>query len=153
MKASKSKETGITHLHWGWNDEKAKKRDPLHIISIGIAVCGAGNLPRGTFFNDPAKVTCKKCLARMKNQPPPEPEPEPEPVKKRSNRVSDEALIGTIVKLRDNPRKAGSGAHTRMNFLLEYAGKSVAEYAKDGGNLTTLKNAIQMKVVKLRIES
>lgn len=145
----------LLHLHWGWDDPAQVKRDPLHTISIGIGACGAGNLPRGTFFNDTKKVTCPRCLEIAKQPPkpqPPAPEPEPAPKRQRANKLSDEALDGMIVKIKDNPKRPGTAAHTRWTLLLEFAGKSVKEFAKAGGNLTTLRNAIEQKIVKVNKE-
>lgn len=40
------------------------------------------------------------------------------------------------------PKKPGSSAHGRWSVLWKHDGKTVAEYAKAGGNLTTLANAM-----------
>jgi hypothetical protein len=49
----------------------------------------------------------------------------------------------------ENWRKPGTGAHTRAEFLMSYAGKTVEDYTAAGGNLETLTNAIKAKRAEL----
>ena len=47
------------------------------------------------------------------------------------------------------PKKPGSSAHGRWAVLWAHDGKTVKEYAAAGGNLTTLANAVERKLVKV----
>jgi hypothetical protein len=140
------------HLHWGWNDAAANKRDPLHTISIGIACCGAQNLERGFFVNDLEAVTCPACLEKAKAAPsrpsPPPPEPETVVHKAKASTGNGKGVIMVLVPR--NPRKPGTGKYERMALLLKHNGKTVAEFAEVGGNLETLRNAIKEQIVEVK---
>lgn len=57
----------------------------------------------------------------------------------------------TIHRLRDdNPKKPGTGAHERWEFLFRYAGRQVVDYQQAKGNMTTLANAIRMGYVEVK---
>jgi hypothetical protein len=150
----------VIHLHYGWDDAKQTKSIPLKVISIGIAVCGAKGLPRGTFVNEPKQVTCPACVARYKQgpatpspapEPAPEPKPEPPPKPvKSAPPVKGAPTTGTITALvKHNPRKPGSGKFDRMSLLLKHNGQSVEAFAAAGGNLETLRNAIREGIVSV----
>jgi hypothetical protein len=142
------------HLHWGWNDAAANKRDPLHTISIGIAACGAQHLPRGFFVNDPEAVTCSECLEKSKAAPIRRPDPPPSPApsvvaaKAKASTANGKGVIMVLVPR--NPRKPGSAKYERMALLLKHNGKTVAEFAEVGGNLETLRNAIKEQIVEVK---
>lgn len=55
-----------------------------------------------------------------------------------------------IVARGKNPKHEGSAAHERWNLLLRCDGKTVAEFLRDRGNPTTLRNAVARGVVQLR---
>jgi len=65
---------------------------------------------------------------------------DPESVPQGVLRVKTGALI---------PKKPGSSAHGRWSVLWAHDGKTVSEYAKAGGNLTTLANAVEKKLVSV----
>jgi hypothetical protein len=60
---------------------------------------------------------------------------------KRAAVFADDGVIQ--VKVRENPRKAGSGAHARFALLMSHDGKTVAQYKAADGNLETLENAVR----------
>lgn len=144
----------LIHLHWGWNDPAQVKRDPLHTISIGIACCGAQNIPRGFFVNDPEAITCKACMEKAKNapkrivEPPPPPKPEAVAAKAKASASNAKGVIMALVPR--NPRKPGTGKFERMALLLKHNGKTVDDFAKAGGNLETLRNAIKEQIVEVK---
>jgi len=55
------------------------------------------------------------------------------------------------IKLVDdkNPKKEGSDAHFRWNLLFQHDGKTVGAFIGQGGNPTTLKNAVKRGNVKV----
>jgi hypothetical protein len=153
MTLPKMKGTAI-HLHWGWNDAAANRRDPLHTISIGIGCCGAQNLPRGFFVNDLEAVTCQACLEKAKEKPKPQPTPPPPPApsvvaaKAKASTANGKGVIMVLVPR--NPRKPGTGKYERMALLLKHNGKTVEEFVEAEGNLETLKNAIKEQIVEVK---
>lgn len=57
----------------------------------------------------------------------------------------------TIRRLKNtNPKKAGSDAHERWEFLFKYAGRTVEDYKLAKGNMTTLSNAVKMGYVEIK---
>lgn len=57
----------------------------------------------------------------------------------------------TIYRIKDsNPKKVGTGAHERWEFLFKHAGKQIIDYAQAKGNMTTLANAIKMGYVEVK---
>jgi hypothetical protein len=56
-------------------------------------------------------------------------------------RFDDDAVITVTVD--KNPRKPGTGAHTRFALLMEHSGKTVGEYKTAKGNMETLENAVK----------
>jgi hypothetical protein len=138
------------HLHYGWNDLEQVKRTPLHIISIGIAECGAKDLPRGRFLNDPETVTCPACLIKAKEKPKPPEQPPlspPPPPQQQPVHGTPSGVIVALVKR--NPRKQGTAKYDRMALLLKHDGQSVEAFTTAGGNITTLKNAIKENLVRV----
>ncbi len=56
---------------------------------------------------------------------------------------ADPPVAGRIVVANStNPKKAGTGAHKRWALLFSHDGKTVAEYVRARGNVTTLANAM-----------
>lgn len=156
------------HLHHSFGQARGKWEPVFEHISIGIALCGAQRVPRGQFILDPEAVTCQRCLQRAKDGPPKAPPPPPlgpppaaaasvgrggraATTPKGRNTPIPAPANGRIVALvQRNPRKQGTGKHARMAVLLQHNGKTVDEYAKAGGNLETLKNAMKEGIVEVR---
>jgi hypothetical protein len=59
-------------------------------------------------------------------------------------------LTGKITRAKQgNPKKAGTDAHGRWETLFKFDGKTVEQFLDNGGNPTTLKNAVAQGYVKV----
>jgi hypothetical protein len=67
--------------------------------------------------------------------------------KVRAGKIPGTAIIRVVTKA--NPRRAGTGQHTRYEQILAHDGKSVAEYVGAGGHLDALTYAVEGKHVTL----
>jgi hypothetical protein len=73
--------------------------------------------------------------------------------KKAAAMATELPMDSKIIRERDgNPKKEGSPPWKRWQTMFSYAdgGKTVGEYVKDGGNPTTLKNAVLQGWVKVK---
>lgn len=70
--------------------------------------------------------------------------------RKAAKQAAKAELSGTLQRTKDgNPKKAGTGAHDRWEFMFSFHGKTVDDYAAKKGNMTTLENAIKAGYIKL----
>lgn len=69
----------------------------------------------------------------------------------RGSKKGEDISRGGVIRMlvSENPRKPGSGAAQRFDFLLKFDGKKVGEYADAGGNLETLANAVAASRAKV----
>jgi hypothetical protein len=54
-----------------------------------------------------------------------------------------------ILEVSENPKREGTGAHERFEALRKAKGKTIKTFLANGGNLTTLKNAVKAKKAKI----
>lgn len=95
----------------------------------------------------PAGIIEFKKMKKLRAPKPPK-EPKEPKVKKEVPPLDKEM---TICRLRDdNPKKPGTSAHERWEFLFRHTGRQVVDYQQAKGNMTTLANAIKMGYVEVK---
>jgi hypothetical protein len=79
------------------------------------------------------------------------------PVSRAGGQKADEALFDPahviVVRAKKNPRREGTAAHERMVLLMAHHKMTVAVFLGDGGNPTTLKNAVAKQWAEVKADT
>jgi hypothetical protein len=139
-----SKEKKYVHLHWAFRNGPERNN-----IAKAASACGAYGLLKGEWTPHVGDATCPTCLEKARRAPEPERAPAPEPVAKvlRGDWSFEPGAIITVLK--DNPQKPGTPKHFRWDQIWKHAGHKWERYRDDGGNPTTLRNAIKNNYARI----